>query len=471
MSHSVDDSVLKAKAKRIHIETWGCQMNVADSEKILALMQKEDFLLTEDPSDADLIVLNTCHIREKARHKVVSRLGVLKELKQENKELKIAVAGCVAQAEGKKLLKQAPTIDILMGPGKIDELPRLLKQRQDSGSQAMSIGFNKPKYDDLPTGDLSCQQSVDITPSLFGKNEVSRFVNIQQGCDNFCTFCVVPFTRGREVSETPKVIYAKAKAHVLHGASEITLLGQNVNSYGQDLQKNGQIDPSSAGPFVDLLAEVASISQLKRLRFTTSNPHDLTKPLADLFAKERKLGTYFHLPVQSGSDVILGAMKRKVTVEEYLQRVLWLREAVPDMAISTDLIVGFPSETEEDFQATLDLIEKVQFCFSYAFMYSPRKGTAAIRFKDQVPETVKAERLARLNKLQNEITISQNESEIGKDREVLFLYESLKEPGIYYGRTTHFRLIRVRSRRPLMGELAMVKVDGANKTALTGSLI
>ncbi|NRA44072.1 MAG: tRNA (N6-isopentenyl adenosine(37)-C2)-methylthiotransferase MiaB [Oligoflexales bacterium] len=471
MSHSVDDSLLKPDAKRIHIETWGCQMNVADSEKILSLMQKENFQLTENPSEADLIVLNTCHIREKARHKVVSRLGVLKELKQENKDLKIAVAGCVAQAEGKKLLKQAPTIDILMGPGKIDELPRLLKERQDSGSQAMAIGFNKPKYDDEPSGDLSCQQSVDVTPSLFGKNEISRFVNIQQGCDNFCTFCVVPFTRGREVSEKPEVIYAKAKAHVLHCASEITLLGQNVNSYGQDLQKNGQINPSEAGPFVDLLAKVASIPQLKRLRFTTSNPHDLTKPLADLFAQERKLGSYFHLPVQSGSDEILGTMRRKVTVAEYLERVKWLRDAVPDMAISTDLIVGFPSETEEDFQATLDLIEKVQFCFSYAFMYSPRKGTAAIRFKDQVPEAVKAERLARLNKLQNEITIAQNEAEIGKDREVLFLYESLKEPGIYYGRTRHFRLIRVASRRPLVGELAMVKVDGANKTALTGSLI
>lgn len=471
MSHSVDGSIFKAKPKRIHIETWGCQMNVADSEKILSLMQKENFLLTENPSEADLIVLNTCHIREKARHKVVSRLGVLKELKQENKDLKIAVAGCVAQAEGKKLLKQAPTIDVLMGPGKIDELPRLLKERHESGLQAMAIGFNKPKLSEEPSGDLSCQQSVDVTPSLFGKNEVSRFVNIQQGCDNFCTFCVVPFTRGREVSEQPEVVYAKAKAHVLHGASEITLLGQNVNSYGLDLQKNKQLEASSAGPFVDLLKKVASIPDLKRLRFTTSNPHDLTLPLAELFANESKLGSYFHLPVQSGSDRILSTMRRKVTVAEYLERIKWLRSAVPDMAISTDLIVGFPSETDDDFQATLDLIEKVQFCFSYAFMYSPRKGTAAIRFQDQVPETVKAQRLARLNKLQNQITISQNEAEIGTEREVLFLYESLKEPGIYYGRTKHFRLIRVPSRRPLVGELAMVKVDGANKTALTGSLI
>ena len=459
---------LSQKQKKIHIETWGCQMNVADSEKILSLMKTESFELTHCPEEADLIVLNTCHIREKAKHKVLSRLGVLKELKEKNENLKIAVAGCVAQAEGKKLLQQAPIIDILVGPGKIQDLPELLHQ-EASGKAAISIGFSK--NNDIEKNEDTCPTSPEATQSLTGKNEVSRFVNIQQGCNNFCTFCVVPFTRGRELSERPEIVYAKAKALVLHGAKEITLLGQNVNSYGHDLVADKNLVASERGPFVDLLARVAGLPDLQRLRFTTSNPHDLTKELADLFAKEPKLGKYFHLPVQSGSDRILKAMKRKVTVEEYIQRIEWLRSAVPDISISTDLIVGFPEESDEDFEQTLDLIKKVEFSFIYAFKYSPRKGTAAIRFRHQVPEEVKTKRLAQLNEIQDKITIKLNQSEMGKSREVLFLYQSQKEENVYYGRTEHFKLVKVPATRNLIGQLAPVEIIDANKTALLGRLV
>jgi len=471
MSQSESTPVSNSGKKHIHIETWGCQMNVADSERILNMMQKEQYNLTDDPERADLIVLNTCHIREKARHKVLSRLGVLKDLKDKNSSLKIAVAGCVAQAEGKKLLKQAPGIDVLVGPGKIAEIPRLLNEQKATGHQALAVGFEKPVNPTESEVEAACLEAQEITPGISGKNEVSRFVNIQQGCDNFCTFCVVPFTRGREVSERPDIIFAKAKALVKHGAREIMLLGQNVNSYGQDLVAREQLTPGEDGPFVELLRKVASLPELSRLRFTTSNPHDLTYPLANLFATEPKLGRYYHLPVQSGSDRMLSVMKRKVTAAEYYMKVKWLRDAVPDMALSTDLIVGFPGETDEDFEETMALVEKVRFSFIYAFKYSPRKGTAAIRFKEQVPEDIKSERLARLNKLQDKITIELNEQEIGQEREVLFLYESKKEKGVYYGRTPHFRLVRVASGRDLTGSMAMVRIDGCNKTALSGILV
>ncbi len=441
--------------KKVHVETWGCQMNAADSEKMLAMLAERNYILTDEVESADLVLLNTCHIREKARHKVLSRLGVLKELKTLNPGMTIAVSGCVAQAEGQKLLKAAPQIDVLCGPGKIDELPRLLDEREKTGKAALAIGFKREHSEPEP---------VAAPPTLTGRREVSRYVNIQQGCDNYCTFCVVPYTRGREVSRLPKDIIAETKAMVASGAKEITLLGQNVNSYGSDLE-------NSNDAFIKLLTEVAKIEGLERLRFTTSNPHDLSEGLANLFSQERKLGRYMHLPVQSGSDEILERMKRKVTRSEYLERVQWLRQAVPDIALSTDLIVGFPGETEEDFQATLSLVEEVKFSFIFCFKYSPRKHTPAARYLDQVPEDVKDERLKRLNALQNKITLEQNAGEIGRVRPVLFLYESRKMPGHYYGRTEHFRLVRVKSDTPLTGETKLVQITHSNKTALLGDLI
>ena len=483
---SPPDNIKSDSPKKVMMETWGCQMNVADSERMLQLLQARNYQLTQDADEADLVVLNTCHIREKARHKVLSRLGVLKEFKARKPTMKIAVAGCVAQADGRRLLKAAPQIDLLFGPGKIDTLPALLDEEQNTRGPAVALGFDKMPSDQatiarsdshdkdqVPISSRNNQVQVPVQqgkPNLSGKNEVSRYVNVQAGCNNFCTFCVVPFTRGREVSRTAEQIISEIRLLLDGGAKEVTLLGQNVNSYGLDLQPDS-IQNGAAGPFHDLLKDVATLPGLQRLKFTTSNPHDFTKPLAELFKVTPKLGRYIHLPVQSGNDEMLQKMRRKVTVAQYHQRLAWLRTAVPDIAISTDLIVGFPGETEEQFEDTLQLVREAQYSFIFSFKYSPRRGTAAARFRDQIEESVKDQRLSRLNQLQLEITNRQVEREIGRQREVLFLYESRKAAGIYYGRTEHFRLVRVESRRNISGQLLPVEIVGGNKTALMGRLM
>lgn len=450
--------------KKVHIETWGCQMNVADSENMLRMLQEQGYDSTDQVDDADLVLLNTCHIREKATNKVLSRLGRLREIAKTNDKMKVAVAGCVAQAEGKKLIDKAKNIDILLGPGKIEDLPKLIQEQDKTKKAVSSLGFHNKKKDPE-----SAKYSIptEVRPTVAGKNEVSRFINIAQGCNNFCTFCVVPFTRGREISRPTREIVSEATNLIAEGAKEITLLGQNVNSYGLDLVE-GEVTSS---PFVGLLKSVLAVPGLERLRFTTSNPHDFTYDIAELFAQDEKLGRYIHLPVQCGDDTVLERMKRKVTVAEYMERVGWLRDIDPEMALSTDLIVGFPGETEEQFQGTLKLVEQVRFSFIYAFKYSPRKGTAAARFPDIIPEEVKSDRLARLNALQDKITAELNQAEIGRTRHVLCHYESKKEPGIYYGRTDHFRLVRIKSDTDLVGQSFSVKITEANNTALVGELV
>jgi tRNA-2-methylthio-N6-dimethylallyladenosine synthase len=449
---------------KVHIETWGCQMNVADSEQMLALMNQQSYGLTEQAEDADVIILNTCHIREKAKHKVLSRLGRLKDLKKQNPNLTIVLAGCVAQAEGKKLLAETQALDIVVGPGTISQLPELVAKHKLSKTSQLALGFKDHEHFQRR------EESQNEFPTISGKNEISRYINIQHGCNNFCTFCVVPFTRGNEVSQHPDAVIEKIGKMVASGAAEITLLGQNVNSYGLDLVKAGLIPSSEKGPFVDLLKRAGEIPGVKRLRFTTSNPHDFSESLAQLFAERPVLGRYIHLPVQSGHDRMLEAMKRKVTVEQYWQRIHWLQKYVDDIAISTDLIVGFPGETDDEFEGTYELVKAVRYSFIYAFKYSPRKNTAAIRFKDQISEEVKTKRLSRLNELQDKITLEWNEKEVGQLRPVLFHYESKKEPGIFYGRTPHFRLVRVRSQSNLVGQEIELKIDGCNKTALTATL-
>ena len=270
---------------------------------------------------------------------------------------------------------------------------------------------------------------------------------------------------------SPLSVYNQSKAFVEAGAKEITLLGQNVNSYGMDLVKTDKLKASKEGPFADLLRLVASLPGLKSLRFTTSNPHDFTKPIADLFREHTLLGKYLHLPVQSGSNKVLELMKRKVTREEFLERVTWLREACPEITLSTDLIVGFPGETEEDFEETLSLVAQVRFAFAYAFKYSPRTHTPAARYKTQVPEEVKTDRLRRLNELLDQITLEENEKELGKTRKVLFLYKSKKDDGVYCGRSEHFKLLKVPAGRDIIGQQLEVKITKATKTALEGILV
>ena len=367
-------------------------------------------------------------------------------------------------------MDKALNIDILLGPGKIAELPSLLATHAKDGKRILSVGFEKDrKHDHNDEGAKAAPPTSNPTVTM--KEEITRFVNIAQGCDNFCTFCVVPFTRGREISRSLDSIVEEVKVLLAEGAKEITLLGQNVNSYGDDLVRDGKHTGPAEGPFVELLDRVAQLPGLERLRFTTSNPHDFTQPLADLFRKHSNLGRYIHLPVQAGNDELLERMKRKVTVAQYLERIRWLREVDSEMALSTDLIVGFPGETEEEFQGTLDLVAQVRYAFIYAFKYSQRKGTAAARFRDQISEEVMSERLARLNLLQNRITSEQNLAEIGRHRRVLCHYESRKEPGVYYGRTEQFRLVKIASSRKLIGLTVGVEIVEANKTALVGRLI
>lgn len=482
MSGTLDNEIVNPK-KLVHIETWGCQMNTADSEKMLSLLAERNYSLVGSAEEADLVLLNTCHIREKATHKVLSRLGVLRDIKLNKPGMKIAVAGCVAQAEGKRLIKSAPQIDILLGPGKIDDLPGLLIENASTGKTAIAVGFKAKRDDhqDFPSHSSTSatisnpvaeeEVPLAVTQSITGKEEVSRYVNIQQGCNNYCTFCVVPFTRGREISRTPDQIFHDTRALVHHGAREVTLLGQNVNSYGLDLVDTGMLPITDQGPFVNLLARVAKLDGLERLRFTTSNPHDFTPQLAELYSSEPKMGRYIHLPVQSGNDEVLARMKRKVTRAEFMQRIAWLRKAVPDMAFSTDLIVGFPGETEEQFEDTMQLLRDVRFSFIFSFKYSTRRNTVAARFLDQVPEDVKEQRLARLMALQESITVEQNLNEIGQTRKVLFIYESKKEQGIFFGRTEHYRLVRVRAERNITGQLLPVLISDGNKISLTGSLL
>ncbi len=455
--------------RKVHVETWGCQMNVADSEHMLGLLTTQNYELTQDEDEADLFLLNTCHIRDKARHKVVSRLGRLAKKKKENPNLKIALAGCVAQAEGKKLAAELSHIDIVVSPSKIQELPNLVKQNKETGTTAIAVGYEKKA---ASSSNAEAKGSLELRkdmPTLSGRDEVSRFINIAQGCNNFCTFCVVPYTRGKEISRPHDEVVNEAKMLVKSGAKELSLLGQNVNSYGLDLESG---EPGPKSPFTRLLESVSNIDGLERVRFTTSNPHDFTQDLANLFIEKKSvMGEYLHLPVQSGNNRILEEMRRKVTREEFLQRVSWLREHNPEFAISTDIIVGFPTETDQEFQDTLDLVEKVKFSFGFYFKYSSRPRTPAARMGGQVSEKVMDVRLAKLNSMQDQITETWNKMQLGKEKEVLVLYPSRKEENVFYGRTPSYRLVKIPAKRDILGKLVSVEIESASRTALVGKLI
>lgn len=475
-SESIQNQQTSDHFKKVYVQTWGCQMNVADSERMMGLLISLRYVKTDVPEHADLIILNTCHIREKARHKVVSRLGELRALKKENPSLLIAVAGCVAQAESEILAKEAPFIDLIFGPDQIESLPQLLEAvlmqpRTHVDAQNFShvvTPFVLTQFDSkdvpysIPIDSVAPYQDTD-------KIEITRYVNIIKGCNNFCTFCVVPYTRGREKSRSKKEILEEVNFLTQNGVKEIVLLGQNVNSYGLDLL--GFPDTKSAGdqmPFADLLYDVSAQIGVERIRFTTSNPHDFTPALAKAFADLPKVTNAFHLAVQSGSDRILDRMNRQYTRAEYFERVSWIRAVRPEMAFSTDIIVGFPGETEEDFEQTLSLVSEMKYAFIYAFKYSERKGTPAIRFKDKIPESIKDKRLQILLDLQQKETLRQNLNEVGKIRDVMIVYKNQKEANTWYGRTYEGRLVKVHAVRNLIGKILPVQIMDANITALEG---
>lgn len=429
---------------KVYLQTWGCQMNAADSLRMEALLIHHKYTLVDAPDNADIMLLNTCHIREKAYHRVVSRIGELIPFKEKNNAI-IGIAGCVAQAESKKLSEESFDIDLIFGPDHIEELPTLLEDALKKKSLVKQVQWDKDPSYHIP---------IDVIPPLpeTGKTPWSPFINIIKGCNNFCTFCVVPYTRGREKSRSVEEILGEVQYYLNRGSKEITLLGQNVNSYGQD-----KSDDFSS--FVDLLYQISKFPELKRLRFTTSNPHDFTQSLAQAFHDIPILCDHFHLPVQSGSDHVLGRMKRQYTQAAYLQKVSWLKEFRPNMAFSTDIIVGFPGETDADFQETLSLMEKMEYSFVFAFKYSPRKGTPATRFTDIVDEKIQTQRLYDLFTLQNVISCKKAESEVNQVFDVYFLYAKY---GYVYGRTSQSRLVKISDQglnpSELLGKILPVKI-------------
>ena len=356
---------------KLYIKTYGCQMNEYDSQKTLAILKKDSTIKeTYDLFDADIILLNTCSIREKAEEKVYSELGRLKKLKEKNPKLKIGVGGCVATQEGKNIYKRAPYVDLIFGPQTIHKVPSLIKQ--ENKIQAVDVSFPiEEKFDSLPA------------PEATGP---TSFVSIMEGCSKYCSFCVVPYTRGDEVSRNPEQIFDEVARLIEQGVSEITFLGQNVNSYRYSFK--GRMLGLS-----DLIEVCGAIEGVDRIRYTTSHPLDMTDDLIDVYGHVPQLVSHLHLPVQSGSNEILTKMKRNYTREDYLQIISKLRRARSNIKISSDFIVGFPNETNKDFQQTMDLIEKVQFDASFSFIYSPRPGTPASQLEDKTPPTKKKERL------------------------------------------------------------------------------
>lgn len=377
---------MPGKQRHVYVQTFGCQMNVYDTERIHQVLRPDGYTPTDDPSRADLILLNTCSVRDKAEHKMLSALGRFHRLKEHNDELLLGVGGCVATQEGERLLKKVPYLDLVFGPDNIADLPGLVTAaRGGDGRQSHTKFANRRAYEWVP---LEPQD---------GERQATAMLTVMKGCNKFCSFCIVPFTRGREVSKPAELVVEETRRLVAGGVREVMLLGQNVNSYG--------LDRPGEARFHELLAMVGEVEGLERIRFTTSHPVDCTDELVAAFdGRVPKLCEYFHLPVQSGSDTMLRKMRRGYSLDEYLDRLRRLREACPGIALSTDIIVGFPGETEEQHRATLALLEEVRFDGIFSFKYSERPGTSASRLTDNVPEDEKARRLDEVQTLQARIT-------------------------------------------------------------------
>jgi len=444
-------------ARKVHIKSFGCQMNVYDSHRMADMLAPEGFAETATPEDADLIILNTCHIREKAAEKVYSELGRVRLIKQEaarvGRRVAIAVAGCVAQAEGAEIIRRAPAVDLVVGPQSYHRLPALLA-RVERGERAVDTEFPiEDKFDAL------------IAPSREAtrRRGVSAFVTVQEGCDKFCTFCVVPYTRGAETSRPVAKIVAEAERLADAGVREITLIGQNVNAYHGE-GPDGR--PFTLGRLLHRIAEVPGIA---RLRYTTSHPGDME---ASLIAAHRDLPAlmpYLHLPVQSGSDRILAAMNRRHTRADYLDAIARVRTAQPAIAFSSDFIVGFPGETENDFDATLALIDEVGYAGAFSFKYSARPGTPAADMTDQIPDEVKAERLARLQHAIDRAQADFNARCRGRTFDVLFEKPG-RHPGQIVGRSPYLQPVQVMADPAMIGEIVPVTITEIGANSLFGTL-
>jgi len=472
--------------RRVYIETFGCQMNEHDTERILRLLEGSHYLETKNAKEADFILINTCSVREKPEHKVYSALGRYKWLK-EKRGVIIGVAGCVAQQEGDKLLDRVPYLDMVIGTHAIPMLPQLLKKIEFSGQRVCETGFD-PEGNYLKTilppkpldkVNLSAPRSEDrgllkvhpeprfvTQPLKAGLRVVERvksYVTIMQGCDHFCSFCIVPYVRGREQSRSSREIIEEVEYLAEMGVKEVCLLGQNVNGYGKGLEEE-------IG-FSELLGRINQIEGIERIRFTTSHPKDFSEKLIQAFSKLPKLCEHIHLPFQSGSDKILKAMHRGYTKESYLEKIDHLKEVCPSIALTADVIVGFPGEEEEDFKETLDLMGKVQYDDLFSFKYSPRKGTRAAQFQDRVEEKVKQERLSTLQEIQKEITLRKNQELEGRVKEVLVEGRSRQSAQDVAGRTRSNKIVNFGGNLELVGQLVPVRIIKAYPHSLRGEII
>ncbi|MDG2521494.1 tRNA (N6-isopentenyl adenosine(37)-C2)-methylthiotransferase MiaB [Caulobacter segnis] len=435
-----------APLKRLFIKTYGCQMNVYDSERMADVLRPLGYGMVNEPEGADLVVLNTCHIREKATEKVYSELGQIKLMKNRKAEaggqMTIAVAGCVAQAEGKEIMHRQPAVDLVVGPQAYHQLPELIARAHRRSGERLSADFAADeKFDALPA-----ERHVD---------GVTAFLTVQEGCDKFCTFCVVPYTRGGEWSRPMDTIVAEAQSLADKGVREVTLLGQNVNAY--------------EGGLANLVRRLAKIDGIERIRYTTSHPADMDEALIEAHGELPELMPYLHLPVQSGSDKILKAMNRAHTAESYLRLVEKIRAARPDIAMSGDFIVGFPGERDGDFEATLNLIREVRYAAAFSFKYSKRPGTPASAMPGQVAEEVKEERLARLLALLDEQTITFNNAVVGRTVPVLFERKG-RHAGQIVGRSPYLNGVHCEGPEQLIGQIVPVNITGASKNSLAGVL-
>jgi tRNA-2-methylthio-N6-dimethylallyladenosine synthase len=436
--------------KRVYIETYGCQMNEHDSERMLRLLEGFRYLETEDPKQADLILINTCSVREKPEHKVYSALGRFKKLKEEKGTI-IGVAGCVAQQEGERLLDRVSYLDMVIGTHAIPKLPQLLQKMEVSGEKVCEISFSRNgKYLEavLPERPL---------------DKVKCYVTIMQGCDHFCSFCIVPYVRGREQSRPSREIIEEVKHLAGMGVKEVCLLGQNVNGYGKGLEEEIS--------FSELLERINEIEGIERIRFTTSHPKDLSEELIQAFSKLSKLCEHIHLPFQSGSDRILRRMNRGYTKETYLEKIDRLKKIRSTIAITADVIVGFPGEEEKDFEETLDLMRKVQFDDLFSFKYSPRKGTRAAQFTDKVEEKVKQDRLSMLQEMQKQITLQKNQELEGRVEQVLVEGQSKQSNQDVSGRTRSNKIVNFEGDLSLVGKVVPVKITKAFPHSLRGEWV
>lgn len=432
--------------KLVFLETFGCQMNENDSARILGALRAINYSTTNDPVSADLIILNTCSVRDRAEHKVYSALGKFKDLKDKNPGLIIGVAGCVAQDKGTTLLKRIKHLDLVFGPNNIHRL------------KAMVLGAIGGKRL------ASIEQTDEIASEEYGyvpdRASVKASVSIMRGCDNFCTYCIVPYTRGREASRASADVIDEVKRLAENGVKEVTLLGQNVNSYG----KGGSTEAS----FPALLSMVCAVDGIERVRFLTSHPKDISDELIRLFDNEEKLCRHVHLPVQSGSDNILKAMGRGYTGSEYLKKADTLRRLYPDMSITTDIITGFPGETDRDFEDTLSLIRRARFDNSFAFMYSPRPHTAAEALKGRIPDEIKSSRLHAVQELQREIAFENNKLLVGRTVSVLVEGRSKADPEEMSGRTSCNRIVNLSLPNNKAGRIIDILINKAYPNSLRG---